>query len=181
MQPRGLAIAYLYPALLVGLAVGSAAIAYESLVDYRVCSRSANVHCLNVWLYFAFEGAVFLLLSLLAWRAVSRARAGKDMWTMRVYWPIVLGVLGIASLGVYVYTIYPVRGCSVGPVYLLWGCWDPGVTSLRVAVAFLLTALFTLGLALLTRGPAAAPPEAKSKGGGDEAPPTDESTEEIIA
>ncbi len=151
---RLLALGYVYPAGLLLLASASLILAnrvYQEQLANGACGPTSAIGCVDVVPYYVAEAGVFAATAFLAYRATARARrGGRDAWMLRVYWPILLTIGGTASLASYAYVVYPVRGCDVGLAYALWGCWDPGVTLLRVALAFLLTAGFML---LVTRAP----------------------------
>lgn len=150
---------YLYPAFLAALAVVAAVLGFGHRAGlFRPTSRFA-VRPLDAEPFYALELLAFVACAILAYRVVARLRAGRSVTALRVYWPIVLALLGLLSVALYGLSLED-RGCGNSALDPRYSCWEPRATYLRVAFVSLVTAIF---LFLLARFAAAKAPSAEPR------------------
>lgn len=173
---KALLAGYVYPAVLAVLAFASLLLGFGHRVGFfRPTSRFA-VRPLDAEPFYALEVLTFAACAILAYRVVSRLRSGKNVWALRVYWPVVLALFGLFAAALYGLALEN-RGCGTSIADPTYACWEPRATYLRLALATFATALY---LFLLARFASPAPAAAKKPKGPEEAPPP-EKVEEIPA
>lgn len=169
---------YVYPAVAGILALASLVLGFGHRVGLYPTTSRFSVKPLDAEPFYVLEFLAFAACALLAWRLVSRLLAGKNVWALRVYWPLVLALFGVFSLALYALSLTN-RGCDTSPVDPGWSCWEPRATYLRVTLVVALTALF-LHLVARLGAPAKTPTRDTKPKRPEETPPP-EAGEEIPA